>query len=87
MPKKVVFTIAWWYGAGGVKRQLEVNPGIRKFIESNPDIWSYSDPGITKPQILSLERYNYFLHISYFRDNHKFRRGMILLYKKKSAYS
>ena len=72
-PGEELLSIAWWNGGGAVKKRLEVNPGIRKFIKSKPDIWTYSESGITKPQSLSLDGYNYFLHRSYLRDKLKCR--------------
>ena len=82
-PCKEFLTIGWWNGGGGLKKRLEVNPGVRKFIKSKPDIWTYSESGITKPQSLSLDGYKYFLHRSYLRDKQKCRRGMNLFYKQK----
>ena len=33
VPNKELLTISWWNGGGGVKKRLEVNPGIREFIK------------------------------------------------------
>ena len=69
-----------------MKKRLEVNPGIRKFMKTKPDIWTYSESGITKPQSLSLDGYNFFLHRSYLRDKEKCRRGMVLFYRRQYTH-
>ena len=62
------FTIGWWNGGGGVRKRLIVNPGLKEFISTKPDIWTYSESGITNSQSLPLDGYKYFLHRSYLRD-------------------
>ena len=76
-PSEEFLSIGWWNGGVGTEKRLEVNPGIIKFLKSKPDIWTYSESGITKPQSLSLDGYNFFLHRSYLRDKEKCRRGMV----------
>ena len=50
-----LFTIGWWNGGGGVRKRLIVNPGLKEFISTKPDIWTYSESGITNSQNLSLD--------------------------------
>ena len=80
-----LLTFGWWNGGGGVRKRLSVNPGLKEFIATQPDIWAYCESGITNSQSLSLEGYNYFFHRSYLRDKSKFRRGMVLFYRQQHA--
>ena len=80
-PEELI-TIGFWNGGGGIKKRLDVNPGLRKFIISKPDIWTYSESGITKPQNLSLDGYKYFSHRAFLRDKQKCRRGLVLFYRQ-----
>ena len=80
-----LLTFGWWNGGGGVRKRLSVNPGLKEFIATKPDIWTYCESGITNSQSLSLEGYNYFFHRSYLRDKSKFRRGMVLFYRQQHA--
>ena len=57
---KDVLTVGWWNGGGGVRKRLSVNPGLKKFIATKPDIWTYSESGLTNSQSLSLDGYNFF---------------------------
>ena len=82
-PEKDLITVAWWNGGGAVRKRLSVNPGLKKFIDTKPDIWTYSESGITKPKSLSLDGYNYFIHRSFIKDKTKCRRGMVLFYRPK----
>ena len=78
--------IGWWNGGGGILKRLKVNPGLKQFLNTKPDIFAYGESLITSSQGLSLEGYNYFLHRSYYRDNNKCRRGMVVFFKKKHTY-
>jgi len=59
-PKEELLTIGWWNGGGGLKKRLSVNPGLLEFIATKPDIWTYSESGITSSQNLSLDEYEFF---------------------------
>ena len=48
-PGEEFLSIAWWNGGGAVKKRLEVNPGIRKFITvkfmlNTPPPWHFRTP-------------------------------------------
>ena len=45
-----VLTIGWWNGGGGIVKRLSVNPGLKEFIKTKPNIWTYAESGNTKPQ-------------------------------------
>ena len=79
--------IGWWNGGGGILRRLKVNPGLKQFLNSKHDIFTYGESLSTSSQGLSLEGYNYFLHRSYHRDNNKCRRGLVVFFKDKHTYS
>ena len=81
-PTEDLLSIGWWNGGGGVRKRLSVNPGLKEFIDTKPDIWTYSESGISNSQKLSLDGYKYFIHRSYLRDKTKCRRGMVLFYRK-----
>ena len=51
--------IGWWNGGGGILKRLEVNPGLKQFLNSKPDIFAYGESLITSSQGLSLEGYNF----------------------------
>ena len=76
------FSIGFWNGGGAVSKRLIVNPGLKKYIDTKPDVWTYSESGNSKPQSLSLNGYKYFLHRSYLRDKRKCRRGMVIFYRQ-----
>ena len=84
-PDENLLTVGWWNDGGAVRKRLNVNPGLKKFISSKPDIWTYSESGLTNSQSLSLDGYKYFLHRSYLRDKTKVRRGMVLFYRQEHA--
>ena len=54
---KELLTIGWWNGGGGVRKRLSVNTGLKEFISTKPDIWTYSESGLTNSQSLSLDGY------------------------------
>ena len=60
VPGENLLTVGWWNGGGGVRKRLIVNPGLNKFIATKPDIWTYSESGLSNSQSLSLEGYKYF---------------------------
>ena len=80
-----MLTVGWWNGGGGGRKRLSVNPGLKKFIATNPDIWTYFESGLNNSQSLSLDGYKYFSHRSYLRNKNKHRRGMVLFYRQQHA--
>ena len=79
-------SIGWWNGGGAILKRLKVNPGLKEFLNSKPDIFTYGESLITSSQGLSLAGYNFFIHRSYHRDNNKCRRGMVVFFKEKYTY-
>ena len=79
-------SIGWYNGGGGILKRLKVNPGLNKFLDTKPDIFTYGESLVTSSQGLSLEGYNFFLHRSFLRDNCKCRRGLVVFFKRDHAY-
>ena len=44
--KKMV--ISWWNGGGKLIARLKVNPVLREFLQTRPDIFAYGESGKTE---------------------------------------
>ena len=77
--------IAWWNGGGKLVSRLCGNPGLQKFIASEPDIFVYGEALISrKTKGIELVGYNSIVHKSKING---VRRGMVIYYKQMHAYT
>ena len=51
----VTLTIGWWNGGGSIQKRLMVNVGLKNFLNTMPDIFSYGESAISNSQGLSLD--------------------------------
>ena len=78
-----VLRVLWWNGGGAVNKRLNINPGLRSIINSNPDIFTYGEAEMSNTKGLFMSGYRFLFHRSYLRDKTKYRRGLIIFYKEK----
>ena len=61
--KKDEFIISWWNGGGKLVPRLSVNPKLRKFLDTTPDIFAYGEALVfRRTQGINLPDYDCILH-------------------------
>ena len=79
--KKDNFIISWWNGGGKLVARPGVNPGLRKFLETTPDIFAYGEALVfRRTREINLQKYNCILHKS---EKGTLRRGLALYHRNK----
>ena len=57
------FTVSWWNGGGKMMSRITVNPELKQFIETKPDIFVYGEAQVVRiTKEMSLEGYNTIIH-------------------------
>ena len=75
------FTLSRWNGGGKLVPRLRVNPGLRKFLETTPDIFCYGEALVFKRTLeMDLPEYKYMVHKA---EKGTLRRGLVVYYRKK----
>ena len=73
--------ISWWNGGGKLIARLGVNPELRKFMETTPDIFGYGEALVSKrTQGINIPEYNCVLHKA---ERGTLRRGLAVYYRRK----
>ena len=94
MPEKRVGTtdgkegemvIAWWNGGGKLVPRLNANPGLQKYMSTEPDIFVYGEAlAKRKTNEMNLPGYNMIIHKPQIEVN---RRGLVVYYKQCHTYT
>ena len=57
------FTVSWWNGGGKLVSRIMVNPELKQFLETKPDIFVYGEALVGRlTKEVSLEGYDTFIH-------------------------
>ena len=55
--------MSWWNGDGKLMSRTMVNPELKQFLETNPDIFAYGEAQVERiTKEMSLEGYNTIIH-------------------------
>ena len=77
--------VAWWNGGGKLIPRINANPGLQKYMSKEPDIFVYGEALVTKlTKEMRIPGYNIIMHKANMEGN---RRGIVVYYKQKHAYT
>ena len=77
------FRVSWWNGGGKMMSRITVNPELKQFLDTKPDIFVYGEAQVVRiTKEMSLEGYNTIIHKAGKKGP---RRGMVIFYKKSLA--
>ena len=77
--------VAWWNGGGKLIPRLNANPGLQKYLSKGPDIFVYGEALVTKvTNEMRIPGYNIIIHKAKLEG---IRRGLVVYYKEKYAYT
>ena len=83
--KEEEMVIAWWNGGGKLVPRLNANPGLQKYMSTEPDIFVYGEAlAKSKTNEMNLPGYNMILHKAQIEGN---RRGLVVYYKQCHTYT
>ena len=83
--KRGEMVLAWWNGGGKLVPRLNANPGLQKYMSTEPDIFVYGEAmAKRKTKEMNLPGYNMIIHKAQIEKN---RRGLVVYYKECHAYT
>ena len=73
--------IAWWNGGGRLVSRIEVNPELRAYLATKPDIFVYGESMVyKKTQKVHIPGYKVIIHVA---KRNELRRGLAVFYQEK----
>ena len=76
-------TVSWWNGGGKLIPRLKVNPELRKYLDTKPDIFVYGEALIyRRTKEINIDGYITIVHKAM---NEGVRRGIVIFYRKNLA--
>ena len=73
--------ISWWNGGGRLVSRIEVNPELRAYLATKPDIFVYGESMVyKKTQKVHIPGYKVIIHVA---KRNELRRGLAVFYQEK----
>ena len=76
--------VSWWNGGGRLVPRMEVNPELKTYLETKPDIFVYGESLVYKPtRKVNIQGYKVIIHTA---KRNELRRGLAIFYKEKHSH-